>query len=162
MNITLPYPISANRYWSNYVLPGSKRAMQGPSSEAKRYKRAVAQIAMAQGMRMLAAPYLELTMTLHPPSPQDAAKRARTQGPWWHLGVRCLDIDNCVKVTLDALQGVAYENDKQVVALLVQRGLPVEGGALQVEVKRIELAHAFPQVEQPSLLPDPCPFSAAA
>jgi len=45
-----------------------------------------------------------------------------------------LDLDNCLKVALDALQGVAFVNDKQVVELSAKIGPAQIGGALMVEV----------------------------
>ena len=46
-----------------------------------------------------------------------------------------LDLDNCLKVALDALQSVAFSNDKQVVRLLAELGPAQVGRALMVEVK---------------------------
>jgi crossover junction endodeoxyribonuclease RusA len=148
--LTLPYPISANRYWSNYVLPGSKRALQGPSVEAKRYKRLVSQLAMAAGMRPTMA-NVEVELILHPKAPKDAAKRERIEGPHWHLNVRCLDVDNCVKVALDALEGVAFANDDQILTLIVNRGMPTPNGALFVRVAHVDALKSYPAAPQMGL-----------
>jgi crossover junction endodeoxyribonuclease RusA len=48
--------------------------------------------------------------------------------------VRCIDLDNGLKVAVDALQGVAYANDSQLVGISIRRGEPVPGGALVVSV----------------------------
>ena len=48
-----------------------------------------------------------------------------------------LDLDNCVKVLLDALQGIAYDNDRQVEDLRIRLGGPVEGGGISVVVESI-------------------------
>ena len=45
-----------------------------------------------------------------------------------------IDLDNALKATLDALQGVAYDDDKQVVRLVASVGDPVTSGGLTVEV----------------------------
>ena len=45
----------------------------------------------------------------------------------------CLDLDNCLKVALDALQGCLYDNDNQVKRILLEYGEPVENGGLSIE-----------------------------
>ena len=128
----LPYPISANRYWRTFVAGG--RVVTHPSTEATQYKRDAAWIARGAGLVEPLEGPIEVELVLHPVEPKDAAVRARKQGPSWVFGVRCLDVDNAVKVALDALQGVAYANDKQIVTLLVQKGMPCAKGALSVRV----------------------------
>jgi crossover junction endodeoxyribonuclease RusA len=49
-----------------------------------------------------------------------------------------LDLDNCLKVALDALQGVIIENDNQVKEIHASYGAPTHNGGLIVEVTRIE------------------------
>ena len=46
-----------------------------------------------------------------------------------------LDLDNCLKVALDALQGVAFSNDKQIVKIVAEIGPAQVGGALMVEIE---------------------------
>jgi crossover junction endodeoxyribonuclease RusA len=45
-----------------------------------------------------------------------------------------MDLDNCIKVACDALQGLLYDNDKQIERISIEIGCPVTGGALSVEV----------------------------
>jgi crossover junction endodeoxyribonuclease RusA len=45
-----------------------------------------------------------------------------------------MDLDNVIKVLLDALNGVAYMDDKQVVRLVGEVSYPVPGGGLSVRV----------------------------
>jgi crossover junction endodeoxyribonuclease RusA len=45
-----------------------------------------------------------------------------------------MDLDNALKVTLDALQGIAYENDKQIRKISAEYGVPRVGGGLIVQV----------------------------
>jgi len=45
-----------------------------------------------------------------------------------------MDLDNVIKVVLDALQGVAYMDDKQVRKLTAEIADPVSGGGLSVRV----------------------------
>lgn len=47
---------------------------------------------------------------------------------------RVIDLDNCAKVSLDALQSLAYHDDRQVRALSIKYGDPVPGGALKVKI----------------------------
>ncbi|EMT1277178.1 TPA: RusA family crossover junction endodeoxyribonuclease, partial [Neisseria gonorrhoeae] len=51
-----------------------------------------------------------------------------------------IDLDNALKVALDALQGVAYHNDRQVRRIAADyAGEPVAGGGLAVEVGELEM-----------------------
>ena len=43
-----------------------------------------------------------------------------------------IDIDNCVKVAADALQGVCYEDDSQIVSLTIKIGAAIFGGGLLI------------------------------
>ncbi|EMS1813588.1 RusA family crossover junction endodeoxyribonuclease, partial [Neisseria gonorrhoeae] len=50
-----------------------------------------------------------------------------------------IDLDNALKVALDALQGVAYHNDRQVRRIAADyAGEPVAGGGLAVEVGELD------------------------
>ena len=135
VELRLPYPVSANRYWRNVVIRGASRTLR--SAEANAYRDAVRWTASEAGVeRPMIGPVL-VALVLHPVEPQDAAKRARKEGPLWHLGVRCMNVDNAIKITLDALNGVAYADDDQIVTLLIDRGAPAPGGALVVRVKPV-------------------------
>jgi len=48
-----------------------------------------------------------------------------------------MDLDNCIKVACDALQGVLYDNDRQIERISIEIGAPMCGGALSVEVLAI-------------------------
>ena len=50
---------------------------------------------------------------------------------------RRLDVTNAVKVAEDALQGLAYHDDKQVVSCTGRLGKPMAGGGLTVRIKTI-------------------------
>lgn len=143
--LVLPYAISANRYWRTVV--NGKRTMMVPTTEAKAFRAEVAWLARAAGLRTPSTGWIVLDMTLHPPEPKDAVDRIRRLGPSWHMHCRCLDVDNAIKVTVDALQGVAYANDSQVVELTIRRGLPVKDGGLTVVITepRIEDVEKSPQ-----------------
>lgn len=130
IRLELPYALSSNRYWQSFVLPGSRIATVHLSTEAKQYKRDVQWLARAAGVRQPMAGRLKVSIVLIPHCPQDVAKRSQKDPENWDMSVRCLDVDNCVKVTLDALKGVAFEDDDQVHKLDVERGEPGKAGML--------------------------------
>lgn len=114
--IVLPYPISANRYWRNF------RGRMVVSSEAKAYKKQVQWAFSAFGIEP-AKGEVSLAIKLHPKlTTKGAASRT------------IIDLDNCIKVVFDALQGVLYVNDKQVKKLTAEVGEPVLGGGLSVGI----------------------------
>lgn len=91
LELTLPYPPSANRYWRHF------QGHTVVSAEAKQYRDEVAWRLLARGVSPLAGP---IRVTLHVYRPRKAR-----------------DLDNCLKVTLDAMQGGAYLSDAQIVEL---------------------------------------------
>lgn len=94
-SIALPYPPAANRYW---------RSVAGRvlvSREAREYKHAAALMALAAGVRPLDG---EVAVSLH-------IYRPRKSG----------DLDGRIKVTLDALNGIAWRDDSQVAELHAYR-----------------------------------------
>ncbi|MFW6221980.1 MAG: RusA family crossover junction endodeoxyribonuclease [Bacteroidota bacterium] len=48
-----------------------------------------------------------------------------------------MDLDNCLKLALDVMEGVAYENDKQVKHITASYGDAVKDGGMIIEVKKI-------------------------
>lgn len=102
------------------------------SSEAVAYKAEV-QVIAAESLTSVLEGCVSVKLVLHPVMPLDAARRAK-KDPKWGLSVRRIDIDNAQKVALDALQGIAYHNDRQITNLSIRLGVPVEGGGLSVSV----------------------------
>lgn len=140
--LTLSYPISANRYWKQFVLgKGPKaRMMQAPSGEAKAYKESVAWEASRRGIKAPITGRVRIDVQLYPQRPQDWAKRARLAPLTWDDDVRCIDLDNANKVLLDALKGNAIEDDKWVRRLQAERMEPDEHGArVIVAIERLAL-----------------------
>lgn len=125
--LLLPYPISTNRYWRNF------RGRMVRSSAAIEYKDLVTALATESLMAMHLVP-VSVRMVLHPERPADWEKRSR-KDPMWALKVRRIDIDNAQKVALDALQGVVFENDRQVTSLSIELGDPIPGGGLSVTIE---------------------------
>ena len=117
--LTLSYPVSANRYWRTC------RGRTYRSAEAERYKTGAKAAAGMAGVVAIDGP-VAVSVTLHPKlTKKGTASKAR------------MDLDNCIKVTLDALNGVAYLDDSQVVRLIAEIGPPMSGGGLSVAVEGV-------------------------
>lgn len=86
--ITLPFPPSGNRYWRIW----RGRAVASP--EAVAYKETVRLLCLTRGMKLI-----EGDVHVH---------------LWLYRRARRGDLDNSLKVLLDALQGVAYQNDSAI------------------------------------------------
>jgi crossover junction endodeoxyribonuclease RusA len=144
--LTLPYPISANRYWQTvYIGKGAqRRAIQVPTKEAKAFKESAQWEASRRGVREPITGRVAISIRLYPQRPQDWAKRAARAPLSWDDDVRCIDLDNANKVLLDALKGVAIEDDKWVRVLSSERMEPDEKGA-RVEVRILKLTADSPQ-----------------
>lgn len=112
----MPYPPSANRYL-RHTRRGTYR-----TALADVYRASVATRARIEGARMIAGA-ASLVATLHP--------KLTTKGK---ASKTCLDLDNCIKVLCDSLQGVCYANDKQLHHISLTIGDPIPGGGISVEV----------------------------
>lgn len=88
MAFVLPYPPSANRYWRKW------RNRMVKSNEARGYQEYAGWTAKAAGAHLHAGA-VGLSLRIYRPQ-------------------RRRDLDNCIKVLVDALQGVSYNNDNQV------------------------------------------------
>lgn len=141
ISLTIPYPVSANRYWRSFVPRGHKRAIVVLSDEAKAFKSEVGWIAKAAGIRAPFDGRVAMTIKLYPGMPQDAAKRMRKLGDGWDDGVRSIDLDNALKVLIDSLKGIAYADDKQVWRIAAERMEPDGQARAVVTVEPILCAH---------------------
>lgn len=122
----LPYPVSANRYWRHF------RGMTIRSKEAMEYRAEVQEIA-AECLSDCLQGCVAVKLVLHPKKPKDWERRLK-KDPRAVLSVARMDLDNAQKVALDALQEIAFNNDKQITSLSIRLGQPVEGGGLEVRV----------------------------
>lgn len=138
--LTLPYPISANRYWRSFAT--AKRVVTVPSSEAKDYRHAVQLIARAAGITQPIPGRVRIDLQLYPNRPQDYQARMRKHGSAWDDSVQCIDLDNANKVLLDSLKGIAIEDDKWVRKLSAERMEPDGQARVVVTISPL-------QVEQP-------------
>lgn len=149
--LTLPYPISANRYWATRVVTSAGKrpmAMTYVTPEAKSFKADVLRIARATGITAPITGRVKLEIWLYPSRPQDWERRVRKLGANWDDGVMSIDLDNANKVVLDALKEVAFDDDKWVRQLLAQRMEPDGKGARAV-IRITAIPAAQPQ---PSLI----------
>lgn len=141
VRLVLPYPPSANRYWASRVIrakaTGKWMSMTYITPEARQYRDVVAKLALAAGMRPLTG-RVYLGLKLYPRRPLDWARRARRDPDNWDDGVLCIDLGNCEKVLSDALNGVAWVDDKQHRRIEKERCEPDEHGA-RVEVTIVSL-----------------------
>jgi crossover junction endodeoxyribonuclease RusA len=112
MILTLPYPPSANRYWRVW------RGRAVKSDEARAYQAKVGLLARVQGAT--GEPMLddiELKISVYRP-----AKRG--------------DLDNCLKVAIDALKGVVFVDDSQVVRIEAERADDKANPRIVIQVRR--------------------------
>lgn len=109
MKVTLPYPPSANRFWRTW------RGRAVKSDEARAYMVTAAALCRAAAVVLAAGP---VAVTLH-------VYRPRKSG----------DLDNRIKVTLDALRGHAFTDDDQVVELHAYRHDDKARPRVEVEVR---------------------------
>lgn len=117
--ITLPYPPSTNRIWR------SVRGRVVQSAEAREWKATAGWSARAAGWTLAVAD-VAVEIVLHP--------RLTLRG---RPSARRVDLDNAIKATMDALNGIAYEDDRQVVRITASVGHALAGGGLTVAVEEI-------------------------
>lgn len=95
MTVRLPYPPTMNLYWRHV---GPKVLI---SSAGRAYKVEAGWLATSQGMRPVAGP-VAVTIDVYRPR-------------------RIGDLDNTLKVILDSLKGIGYEDDKQIIRIVANR-----------------------------------------
>jgi crossover junction endodeoxyribonuclease RusA len=120
IRLTLPYPISTNRYWRSFAHSKTKRVVTVVSKEAQAFKEKCGWIARANGVRQPLQGDIAIGLELVP--------KNRI----------CLDLDNAIKVTLDSLQGIAYENDSQIVRIAAEKCAPESVACVRVEIMRVD------------------------
>lgn len=152
ITLTLPYPISANRYWRSYVPRGMSRAIVTLSDEAKAYKSEVGWLCKTAGVRSPIAGRVAIAYRLYPARPQDWQKRQRKDGSGWDDSVRCIDLDNAQKVLFDALKDIAFGDDNMIRRIEAERMEPDADGA-RVVVTITPIVCASPQAAIPFPLP---------
>lgn len=123
VELILPYPVSTNRLWRvhrNFVVK---------SHEALAYQHQVVAETRRSTHVFFSTECLAVKIILLPRQIK-TSKRHVTQEQT--ASKICLDLDNCLKLPLDALQGVLYKNDKQIRKIELEYGPPVENGGLKM------------------------------
>lgn len=115
IDVRLPYPISANRYWGRrFVKPkgGKPGFIQDyVTPEARAYRETVGWMLRQAGMSTVIKGKVRVDLQLYPHCPQDWRLRQRKDPLRWDETVQRLDLDNARKVVTDALKEVAIEDD---------------------------------------------------
>lgn len=107
--LTLPYPPSMNRLWRH----AHGRTYKNP--DAQKFQMVAQTQARTLGLTEPLTGPIRLWVSLHPP------------------GKKSIDLDNSMKAAIDALNGIAWLDDSQLVEILARKAEPVEAGALIVE-----------------------------
>lgn len=134
IELTLPYPISANRYWRTYLPRGCAAPVTTVSPEAKAYQKQVRTAAKEKGVIQPFPGRVGVSYVLFPKRPLDWKKRQKMNPATWDNSVQCIDLDNAQKVLFDAMEGIVFENDKLIRRIHGEREVPDEKGA-RVEIR---------------------------
>ena len=111
-NVVLPFPPSANRYWRS-----DRGGRPHVSNEARAYKTAVGYMMNQIGGQ-----------------PREGAVAVRLD---FYRPAKRGDLDNLIKVTLDALIGYAYADDEQVTEIHAVRRDDKNNPRVEVEIVRL-------------------------
>lgn len=109
ITVTLPYPISENRYSRPVVIKG--RSISVLTKEAKLYKAEIASLLRAAGVATAISGRVQVDIKLYPHRPLDWEKRMRKFGAEWDNTVQRIDLDNARKLLNDSMNGIAFVDD---------------------------------------------------
>jgi len=112
MILTLPVCPSANTWWRNV------KGRMVKSREARQYQETVGTLALMSRM-----PYIQ--------KPTEVCVTIR----WFREALRG-DLDKRYSIMLDALQGIAFENDSQIGEIHAYRSLDRENPRMEIMVSR--------------------------
>jgi crossover junction endodeoxyribonuclease RusA len=110
ITLTLPYPPSSNRYWRH-----SKNGKPYVSEEAKAYKSAVFYAVPSVLRNRLITGELAVTFKFYRP-------------------LKSGDLSNRIKILEDALQGVLFNDDKQIIEIHAFRFDDKESPRVEIEI----------------------------
>ena len=140
-HLTLPIPPSVNRIWRHF----NGRIVI--SADGKAFKDIVFWEAKKRRVEKLHG-QVELIAILHP-----RLRKKETDKPG-----RRIDLDNLLKILCDSLNGIAYDDDCQIVSLRAMVGEPVQDGAVSVEVRNAQ--QGLQKAPQGAIAPQPVAESA--
>ena len=132
IELTLPYPVSANRYWRTVWPNGARCPVTTVSAQARAYKTQVRRLALEAGVVRPFSGRGGVSFVLFPRRPSDWKRRVKADPVRWDDSVQCIDLDNAQKILFDALEGVAFSDDAQVRHIAGKRAVP--DGQARVEV----------------------------
>ena len=112
MRLTLPLPPSMNAYWRSIARGNHVRVLL--SREARNFKEQCRAAALIQATEVIEGDVI-----------LEAA---------FFFKDRRRDLDNAIKPLLDALEGLCYGNDRQIVRLVVSREIDPQRPRVEVDV----------------------------
>lgn len=112
MIVTLPLPPTANFYFRIW------RGRAVTSEEARAYKRTAALSAKAQGLRPIIDGEVSVSLRVFRPTMRG-------------------DLDNRLKVLLDALRGIGYRDDSQIARIDAVQTVDAKHPRVEVEIARL-------------------------
>lgn len=127
ITVITPPAISANLYWRTRVIKNV--AMTYVSADAKAFKLEMARRLVDAGCTKPYPGRVAVTLKMYPHRPLDWEKRVKKLGECWDDSVRSIDLDNSIKVILDAMKGIAFIDDVWVRSIQATRMEPDEHGA---------------------------------
>lgn len=118
IELTLPWPPSINNYWRSRAV--GRKVYTYTTAEAKRYRKNVAGLCLAQGVRQPLMGRISIDIAACPP---DLRKR---------------DLDNVLKALLDALTaGRVWVDDSQIDELTIKREPRRFMGGIMVLIREV-------------------------
>lgn len=120
ITLELPYPVSMNAIWRTY------KNRQVLTAEARNYRNAIKYICSQRKAMLISGP-VSVVIELKP--------KLTLSG---RASKVLIDLDNCIKATLDGLQGIVIDNDRNVKRIYAYYGEPVESGGLVITIEKYE------------------------
>lgn len=120
ITLELPYPVSMNAIWRTY------KNKQVLTAEARNYRNQIKYICSQRKAQLIPGP-VSVIIELRPK--MTLSGRASKV---------LMDLDNCIKATLDGLQGIVIDNDRNVKRIYAYYGEPVDSGALIITIEKYE------------------------
>ena len=136
--LTLPYPVSANRYWRTVWPQGCMQPVTMVSPEAESYRKRVRRLAREAGILRPFQGRVSVSYVLYPKRPLDWKRRARANPARWDDSVQCIDLDHAQKILFDALEGIVFENDRLVRHIEGERAVPDGEARVELWVESME------------------------
>ena len=120
LTLELPYPVSMNAIWRSY------NGRQVLTKEARAYRNEIKYACSKSRIKMITGP-VSVVIELRPKMTV-TGKASKV----------LIDLDNCIKATLDGLEGIAIENDRNVKRIYAYYGQPQPTGGLIITIEPYE------------------------